>query len=184
MHSKKNLILLILLVLSALFLTNVTYAHDDPRIAMVNVTAIEQNSSAWQKKLAILQEQFKRNRDSILEREKALQAEVQEYEKQRPLLSQDQQQTRDAEINQKLAELQNTAGQVNATLDQQSTLANQNLRVKIAEIIEVLAKELTLDLILEVGAENFAVMFYTARLDITAEVIKRLNSSYPMIILE
>ena len=169
------------IVFFSLFFCFTAQAHDNPLIATVNLFTIEQESTAWQKKLAAFQKQFENNRANISEQEKSLQGELKEYEKQRPLLSTEQQQTRDSEINQKLAKLQNTAGQMNAELDKKSTLANQTLRIKIAELIEKVAKERKLDLILEVGAENFAVTYFTERLDITGEIIKRLNKSYPSI---
>ena len=170
-----------LIICAGLFVSVSAWAHDNPLIATVNVFAVEQESVAWQKKLATFQEKFERNRAIIGEQEKTLQAELKEYEKQRPLLSAEQQQSRDGQINQKLAELQNTAGQMNASLDQESALANQSLRLEIAKLIKKVAKERKLDLILEVGAENFAVTYFTERLDITKIIIERLNKSYPVI---
>lgn len=171
----------VLFLALSLLTAQVALAHDNPLIATVNVAAIEQESVAWQKKFAVFQEQFENNRLTISEQEKALQDELKEYNKQRPLLSAEQQQTRDGEMNQKLASLQNAAAEMNAALDQEAAIANQALRVEIVKLIEKIAQERRLDLILEIGAENFAVTYSSERLDLTKEIIKRLNETYPVI---
>lgn len=178
---RRLMCIFLILVVSPVFSAS---AHDNARIAIVNIISIEQNSEAWQKKLAQLEEQLARNRNVIAEKEKALRTRLEEYEKQRPLLSVEQQQEQEAEINQQLASIQNQAAEMNGSLDQDSTISRQNVRLHISKIIGDIAKERKLDLILEVGEENFSVVYYTERLEITTEVIERLNKVYPTIKIE
>ena len=176
----KNILLVLLLMLFPV----IGQAHDNVRIAVVDIQRVESESMAWQKTVQQIQDSFAQKRANILAQDQALQQEMSQYQQQRPLLSAEQQQQRDQELNEKIAALQNLAAEQNGLFDEQTVRANQALRVQIAREIEVIAKERDLDLIMEVSANNFDVVFYTARLEISDTVIERLNVNYPDIVLE
>lgn len=167
------------LCLSLILVPASAFAHDNVRIGVVSIIAIEAKSTAWNKKVAGLEERFNQNRAALVQDETAVKKKIEAYEKRRALLSAEQQQEGDAEINQQLARLQQKATKMNTAIEKDSADSNIQLRQKIADIIGVLARERSLDLILEVGDENFGVVYFTERIDLTAEVIRRLNEQLP-----
>ena len=108
----------------------------------------------------------------------AFQREVAEYQKNAATLPADQRQATEQRLHRKQQELQGY--QQNATAQFQNDQASEASKLydKIAEFTKAYAKEKGYKLVLTYSKANPTVLYGDASLDVTADVVKRLNDAY------
>lgn len=108
----------------------------------------------------------------------AFQREVAEYQKNAATLPADQRQATEQRLQRKQQELQGY--QQNATAQFQNDQASEASKLydKIAEFTKAYAKEKGYKLVLTYSKANPTVLYGDASLDVTADVVKRLNDAY------
>jgi outer membrane protein len=108
----------------------------------------------------------------------AFQREVAEYQKSQATLAADQRQTTEQRLQREQQELQQY--QQNATAQFQNDQATENSKLydKIADFTKGYAKEKGYKLVLTYSKANPTVLYGDPSLDVTADVVKRLNDAY------
>lgn len=108
----------------------------------------------------------------------AFQREVAEYQKNASTLPADQRQATEQRLQRKQQELQGY--QQNATAQFQNDQAGEAAKLydKISDFTKAYAKEKGYKLVLTYSKANPTVLYGDATLDVTADVIKRLNDAY------
>jgi Skp family chaperone for outer membrane proteins len=146
-------------------------------IAVVNVQQVLQESVAMQK----VQEQVKVKRksfqDEVVKKEESLRGEEKKLLEQRSLLAKEA-------FEEKAKELQTKVNDVNRTLQEKrikyDTLYNQavdEVQVAVNSIVGELAKEKNF----KIALPKNAVLYSVSELDITKDVVTRLNTNLPKV---
>ncbi len=111
-------------------------------------------------------------------RGQAFQREVAEYQKNANTLPADQRQTTEQRLQREQQDLQGY--QQNATAQFQNDQAAENTKLydKIADFVKGYAKEKGYKFVLTYSKANPTVLYGDGTLDVTADVLKRLNEAY------
>jgi len=125
-----------------------------------------------------LQDKGKSAQGDLASRGQAFQREVAEYQKSANTLPADQRQTTEQRLQREQQDLQGY--QQNATAQFQNEQSTQAGKVydKIADFVKGYAKEKGYKMVLTYSKANPTVLYGDASLDVTADVIKRLNDAY------
>jgi outer membrane protein len=125
-----------------------------------------------------LQDKGKSAQSDLASRGQAFQREVAEYQKTANTLPADQRQTTEQRLQREQQDLQGY--QQNATAQFQNEQSTQAGKVydKIADFVKGYAKEKGYKMVLTYSKANPTVLYGDASLDVTADVIKRLNDAY------
>ena len=108
----------------------------------------------------------------------AFQREVADYQKTANTLSADQRASTEQRLGRKQQELQAYKENAGAQLQNEEASDNGKLFDKIADFTKRYAKEKGYKLILTFSKANPTVIYGDASLDVTADVVKRLNDEY------
>ena len=125
-----------------------------------------------------MQDKGKSAQSDLASRGQAFQREVAEYQKNQTTLPADQRQSTEQRLAREQQDLQGY--QQNATAqfqNEQGTEANK-LYDKIAEFVKGYAKEKGYKLVLTYSKANPTVIYGDPSLDVTSDVVKRLNDAY------
>ena len=114
----------------------------------------------------------------IASRGQSFQREVAEYQKNQSTLSADQRQTTEGRLQREQESLQTY--QQNATAEFQNNQATENGKLydKIADLTKAYAKEKGYKMILTYSKASPTVLYGDASLDVTVDVLKKLNDAY------
>jgi outer membrane protein len=125
-----------------------------------------------------LQDKGKNAQSDLASRGQAFQREVAEYQKTANTLPADQRQTTEQRLQREQQDLQGY--QQNATAQFQNEQSTQAGKVydKIADFVKGYAKEKGYKMVLTYSKANPTVLYGDASLDVTTDVIKRLNDAY------
>ena len=125
-----------------------------------------------------LQDKGKSAQGDLASRGQAFQREVAEYQKTANTLPADQRQTTEQRLQREQQDLQGY--QQNATAQFQNEQSTQAGKVydKIADFVKGYAKEKGYKMVLTYSKANPTVLYGDPSLDVTADVIKRLNDAY------
>jgi len=125
-----------------------------------------------------LQDKGKAAQNDLGGRQQAFQREVAEYQKGATTMPADQRQTTEQRLQREQQDLQGY--QQNATAQFQTEQAAQVGKVydKVADFVKSYAKEKGYKLVLTFSKANPTVLYGDASLDVTADVVKRLNDAY------
>ena len=117
-------------------------------------------------------------KNDVGSRQQAFQREVAEYQKGANTMPADQRQTTEQRLQREQQELQGY--QQNATAQLQNDQASENSKLydKIADFVNRYAKEKGYKLVLMFSKANPTVLYGDQSLDVTIDVIKRLNDAY------
>lgn len=155
-----------------LFAAPAAFAED---LAVVNVQQIMKDSTAAQAARQQLQAKQKQFQDEISGKEKELQKEDQELAKQRSLMDQDAFKQKIAEFQQKAAGVQKDVREKRQTFTKAYEDAIGQLHAKVTGIIADMAKEKGF----KIAVPTSQILFADPALDISAEVLARLNKQMP-----
>lgn len=125
-----------------------------------------------------LESKGKSAQDDIASRGQAFQREVAEYQKNAGTLSADQRQNTESRLQREQQTLQTY--QQNATAEFQNNQATENGKLydKIADFAKAYAKEKGYKMVLTYSKANPTVLYGDPSLDVTADVISKLNDAY------
>lgn len=125
-----------------------------------------------------LEEKGKASQSDLQAKGQAFQREVAEYQKSAATLPADQRQATEQRLQRKQQELQGY--QQNATAEFQNVQGTESAKQydKIADFTKAYAKEKGYKLVLLYSKANPTVLYGDPSLDVTADVIKRLNDAY------
>lgn len=125
-----------------------------------------------------LEDKGKSSQSDLQAKGQAFQREVADYQKNAATLAADQRQATEQRLQRKQQELQGY--QQNATAEFQQSQATENTKLydKIADFTKAYAKEKGYKLVLTFSKANPTVLYGDATLDVTADVVKRLNDAY------
>ena len=125
-----------------------------------------------------LEAKGKSAQDDLASRGQSFQREVAEYQKNQATLSADQRQTTEARLQHQQQSLQSY--QQNATAEFQNSQATENGKLydKIADFAKTYAKEKGYKMVLTYSKANPTVLYGDPSLDVTADVLSKLNDAY------
>jgi outer membrane protein len=125
-----------------------------------------------------MQDKGKAAQGDLASRSQAFQREVADYQKNATTMPADQRQTTEQRLQRENQELQGY--QQNATAQFQNEQSSQASKVydKIADFVKAYSKEKGYKLVLMFSKANPTVLYGDPSLDVTSDVIKRLNDAY------
>jgi outer membrane protein len=125
-----------------------------------------------------LEEKGKASQADLQAKGQAFQRQVAEYQKNAATMPADQRQTQEQLLQRKQQELQGYQQNATAEFQQEQGAENAKLYDKIADFTKVYAKEKGYKLVLTYSKANPTVLYGDATLDVTGDVVKRLNDAY------
>lgn len=159
----------------SLMLPLASYAAE--AIAVVDMEEVLKQSVAIDK----IENQVKQKRKAFQEKVQSKEEELRDKQKklaeQRSLLAKDAYETQVKEFQLKANEISRELQQQRVAYDKASSAAINEVKTAIAEIVNNLAAEKKFQLALPSGV----LLYYTRELDITQEVITRLNKKLPSV---
>lgn len=127
---------------------------------------------------AKIEEKGKKAQGELASKGQAFQREVAEYQKNANTLSADQRTSTEERLSRKQQELQSFNQNASAELQNEQAQENEKLYDKIAGFLKQYAKENGYKLILTYSKANPTVLFGDESLNITDDVVKKLNENY------
>jgi outer membrane protein len=125
-----------------------------------------------------LQEKSKAVQADLQSKGEAFQREVGEYQKTMNTLSADQRAATEQRLQRKNQELQAYKENASAQLQNDQAGESEKLYTKIAEATKTYAKEKGYKVVLNTSRTTTTIWYGDASLDVTADVVKRLNDAY------
>lgn len=125
-----------------------------------------------------LQDKGKAANDDVVSKKQAFQREVGDYQKGAASMSADQRATTEQKLQRKGQEMQSYEQNASAEFQQVSASEQSKLYDKIADFAKTYAKEKGYKLVLTYSKANPTVLFGDPSLDVTKDVVKRLNDLY------
>jgi len=125
-----------------------------------------------------LQAKGKAAKSEIQGRVDAFQAEVADYQKNAGTMAADQRQTKEQHLQREQQDLQNHQQDAAAGFQNDQVVANNRVYDTIANFAKRYAKEKGYKLVLMYSKANPTILYGDQTLDVTADVIKRLNDAY------
>jgi outer membrane protein len=116
--------------------------------------------------------------NDVVSRRQAFQREVAEYQKSQPTLAADQRQKTEQRLTSKQQELQTYEQNATAEFQNDRDAENSKLYDRIATFAKDYAKEKGYKLVLTYSKANPTILFGDPSLDVTTDVVKRLNDNY------
>jgi outer membrane protein len=127
---------------------------------------------------ARLEKKGKAAQADLVSRGQAFQREVAEYQKAAATMSADQRQATEQRLQRKQQELQ--AYQQNAGAQVQNDQSGEQAKLyeKVAEFLKTYAKDKGYKMVMTYQKGNSGILYGDASLDITSDVVKKLNEAY------
>lgn len=125
-----------------------------------------------------LQDKGKTANDDLVAKKQAFQREVGDYQKSANSLSADQRSSTEQRLGRKQQELQAYEQNANAQFQNESASEQAKLFDKVSDFAKQYAKEKGYKLVLTYSKANPTVLFGDPSLDVTNDVVKRLNDLY------
>jgi len=114
----------------------------------------------------------------LASRGQAFQREVAEYQKNQATLSADQRQTTEGRLQREQQELQTYQQRATADFQNEQGTENGKLYDRIADFAKTYAKDKGYKLVLTYSKANPTVLYGDPSLDVTADVVQKLNDAY------
>lgn len=169
------------LAVSACLLAPAAFAADAPAIAVVNVQKVMGESTAVKTLREQLENKYKSYQSEINKKKEPLQKEGQELVKKQGVLSKDAYKDKAKALDKKMTEVQQEAESKKAILNNASAKSSQEVQKAVAAIVNDIAKEKGLMLVVSTETPTSQVLYADAKIDISDEVVKRLNDKLPKI---
>jgi len=171
MRRKSLLAVLVIMVC----LPTMAWSQEKPvKIGVVDSNRIIQESAAGKKFLSALEAQRRQKQDEITGRETKLTEDQQNYQKQMFSLSEEARSRTEKDLQQRQLELQRIREDADRDIRSFYTDGLTDIERKVMPIIEQVAKEMGLTLVLE-NAPQRGMLFVDPSIDITDEVIARFD---------
>jgi len=152
------------------------------RVAIIDSVRIKTQSLPFIKVRQLLEEQHATAQKEILEQESVIREQYEELKKN-SVPNSEKQKTKQV-LDKKVAELQQSVQKRQEKLTKQFSFLTENLETKLNEIIKEIAREFGFNLVLNTTIqETHAILYAEPSLDVTDEVIKRLDHKLPNLTL-
>lgn len=125
-----------------------------------------------------LEEKGKATQRDLASKGQSFQRQVAEYQKNAQTMAADQRQTTEQRLAREQQQLQTYSQNAGAEFQNEQGTENNKLYEKIADFAKTYAKEKGYKLVLTYSKANPTVLYGDPSLDVTADVIKRLNDTY------
>ena len=152
------------------------------RVSIIDSVRIKTQSLPFIKVRQLLEEQHATAQKEILEQESVIREQYEELKKS--TMPNSEKQKKKQILDKKVAELQQSVQKRQEKLTKQFSFLTENLEAKLNEIIKEIVKEFGFNLVLNTTIqETHAILYAEPSLDITDEVIKRLDHKLPNLTL-
>ena len=155
-----------------------TPSSDKAAIVYVNSDTLLTRYDYFKDMSKRLEEKGKAAQSDLQSKGLAYQREVADYQKNAQTMSADQRQSTEQRLGRKQQELQAYSQNANAQFQNESAAENQKLYDKVADFVKQYAKEKGYKMVLTYSKANPTVLYGDPSLDVTADVVKRLNDAY------
>jgi outer membrane protein len=147
-------------------------------IVFVNSDSLLTKYEYFKDMSARLEKKGKQAQADLVSKGQAFQREVAEYQKAAATMAADQRQATEQRLQRKQQELQ--AYQQNAGAQVQNDQAGEQAKLyeKVAEFLKVYAKDKGYKMVMTYQKGNSGILYGDASLDITSDVVKKLNEAY------
>jgi len=147
-------------------------------IVFVNSDSLLTKYDYFKDMSARLEKKGKQAQADLVSKGQAFQREVAEYQKAAATMAADQRQATEQRLQRKQQELQ--AYQQNAGAQVQNDQAGEQAKLyeKVAEFLKVYAKDKGYKMVMTYQKGNSGILYGDASLDITSDVVKKLNEAY------
>jgi outer membrane protein len=125
-----------------------------------------------------LSEKGKAAQADVQSRQQAIQREIAEYQKAAPTMAADQRQATEQRLQRKGQEFQQYQQNAGAQVQNDQVGEQTKLYEKLVEFTKAYAKEKGYKMILTYQKGNTTMLYGDASLDVTADVVKKLNDAY------
>lgn len=164
-----------MVALTGVMLLSAASAQAEQKFVVVNVQQIMQKATAAAAARDQLKAKQKQFQDEVSKQESALQKEDQELAKQRTVLAAEAFQQKVTEFRTKAANVQRDVQDKRAKLTKAFDSAITTIQKNVTDIIAAMAKEQGFS----VAIPASQILYYDPSLDITSEVLTRLNKQLP-----
>jgi len=147
-------------------------------IVFVNSDSLLTKYSYFKDMSARLEKKGKDAQADLVSRGQAFQREVAEYQKAQPTMAADQRQATEQRLQRKNQELQAYQQNAGAQVQQEQASEQAKLYEKVAEFLKVYAKDKGYKMVMTYQKGNSGILYGDASLDITSDVVKKLNEAY------
>lgn len=151
---------------------------DNEKIVFVNSDSLLSKYDYFKDMSSRLEDKSKKAQVDVSSKGQAFQREVADYQKSAQTLSADQRAATEQRLARKQQELQTYNQNASAQLQSDQAAENEKLYDKIAGFMKDYAKEKGYKLILTYSKANPTVLFGDESLNVTNDVVKRLNENY------
>jgi outer membrane protein len=158
--------------------TTTVATPDKAEIVYVNSDTLIHNYEYAKDMGKRLQDKGKSANDDVVSKKQAFQRQVGDYQKGAATMSADQRAGEEQKLQRKGQEIQAYEQNATAQFQQESQSEQAKLYDKIADFAKAYAKEKGYKLVLTFSKANPTVLFGDPSLDVTADVVKKLNDLY------
>jgi len=155
-----------------------------PVIAVIDINGVERQSVAWDSLRGQVESRRAAYQEQLAAREKELQAQGQDLQAQQSLLDPEVVKQREDELRRQVAQLRQQAVEVKKTLDKLYASARRQIRDALVVVVNEIAAEKGLNLILNMSRQDQTVAYADNRLNISQEALERLNSKIQSVSLD
>ncbi|PWK77758.1 outer membrane protein [Mucilaginibacter oryzae] len=155
-----------------------TATPDKEAIVYVNSDSLLNKYDYFKDLSKRLEEKGKASQADLQGRGQAFQREVAEYQKNAATMPADQRQATEQRLAKKQQELQGYSQNAGAEFQNEQASENAKLYDKIADFVKGYAKEKGYKMVLTYSKANPTVLYGDPSLDVTLDVVKRLNEAY------
>lgn len=155
------------------FVASTVWAADF-KMGYVDLQKALQTTEAGKTAKTNLQKEFEKKKSEFEKQQKDLQKEAEQFEKKSAILNDSARAAKQAELQKKVMEFQRAASESQMKLQERERELTKPILEELRAIIESLAKERKLQLVIE--KNEGAVLYAESGSDLTEEVITRFNS--------
>ncbi len=154
-------------------------AFESAVIAIIEYAQIERNSKAWKS----FSEQFENVKNKyqkdIKERQDELQIQQDKLQKSVQILTPEKFAIEEKKFRDAVSELQQQTARHKRNLDTVFNKARRQFQINIAGVATEIAKKYKIDVVLNKSSNNSTLFFWTEKLSITDEVLKKFDEKFP-----
>jgi outer membrane protein len=147
-------------------------------IVFVNSDSLLTKYDYFKDMSARLEKKGKQAQADLVSKGQAFQREVAEYQKAAATMAADQRQATEQRLQRKQQELQSYQQNAGAQVQQEQAGEQAKLYEKVADFLKVYAKDKGYKMVMTYQKGNSGILYGDASLDITSDVVKKLNEAY------
>jgi len=149
------------------------------KVGIIHIQNAIISTKDGQKAAAELQQQFKPTKDRLEKKQAEIEADRAKLSQGSNAMGQDQKEALMRDIDQKTKSLNRDTEDAQAELDQAQNKIMQELGQRIMAVVNKYSKDHGYSLIIDVSSQQTPVMYATAEIDITGDIIKLYDQNSP-----